>query len=358
MRLTPLLLVLALAGNASAASVRIKDVTDVEGLRTNALFGYGLVVGLGGTGDTESSFFTSQTVAGMLGRLGVRIDPSQVRVRNVAAVMVTATLPTFARAGSRLDVSVSSLGNARSLEGGVLLATPLQGADGEVHALGQGAVQSGGYAAGDAGASLRKNQPTSGRVPSGATIERAVSAKLDGPLVLQLKEPDATTATRLAQAINDALGKASANALDPGVVVVAVPVGTSMLEILARVEGLSVEVDRRAKVVVSERTGTVVAGEGVHLNPVVVAHGGIEVAITRTQSAGNAAPFAPPPPITNNTSANAREQAGQSVALPATATVQDLAKALNLLGASPRDLVSILQAIKSAGGLDAELEVQ
>ncbi|MES1172620.1 MAG: flagellar basal body P-ring protein FlgI, partial [Bacteroidota bacterium] len=201
--------------SATASPVRLKELVDVQGMRENALYGYGLVVGLAGTGDTEQVFFTSQSISGMLGRLGIRIDPRDVRVRNVAAVMVTAKLPAFSRPGSRLDVNVASMGNARSLAGGVLLITPLTGADGQVYGLAQGSVQAGGFGAAAFGSSFQKNQPTSGRVPAGATVERAVTPNLEKEtLVLGLKRPDFTTAQNISDAVNKSLGEEAARALD------------------------------------------------------------------------------------------------------------------------------------------------
>jgi len=215
---------LAMASRAGAVPVRVKELTDVQGVRENALYGYGLVVGLSGTGDSETVFFTSQSIAGMLGRLGIRIDPKDVRVRNVAAVMVTSRLPTFSRPGTRIDVSVSSMGNARSLSGGVLLVTPLTGPDGQVYAIAQGPVQAGGFNIGSSGVQSQKNQPTSGTVPNGASVERSVSPNLEkGPIVLGLRRPDFTTALRIADAINQALGGDVAKAIDPATVEIKTP---------------------------------------------------------------------------------------------------------------------------------------
>jgi len=360
-----LLLVLALALPSTApAAVRIKELVEVQGVRSNDLFGYGLVVGLAGTGDSERILFTQQSIAGMLGRLGVRVSAAEVRARNVAAVMVTARLPAFTRPGNALDVTVASLGNARSLAGGVLLITPLTAADGQTYAVAQGPVQVGGYEVGGSGSFLARNTPTSGRVPGGGTVERAVTPKLEGTLVLGLKRPDFTTASRIAAAVNGAVGEGSARAVDPAAIEVKPPEGQDdLVALLAKVEALEVEADQRARVVVSERTGTVVAGERVRIRAVAVAHGGLQVAVSTTPVVSQ------PNPLTGNRNDGTRtvvervatptasEESRQAVALPATATVEDLAKALNLLGATARDLVSILQAIKAAGALDAELEV-
>lgn len=344
-----------------ARAARVKELADVVGVRENALFGYGLVIGLAGTGDSERVLFTQQSIAGMLGRLGIRIDPKDVRSRNVAAVMVTAKLPPFARPGSRIDVAVSSMGNARSIAGGVLLVTPLTGGDGRVYAVAQGPLQVAGYEAGTAGASVRKNTPTSGRVPGGATVERAVEATLGaGPLTLALRRPDLTTASRIAAAVNGKLGAGVAKALDPAAVELTVPEAQKddPVGFLAQIEALEVQADQRARVVVSERTGTLVAGEGVRIRPVAIAHGGLSVRVQRDPVFSQPNAFAGG--ATREASVDttrASEGAPGAIALPATATVEELAKALGTLGATPRDLVSILQAIASAGALDGELEV-
>jgi flagellar P-ring protein precursor FlgI len=254
---------------------------------------------------------------------------------------------------------VSSLGDARSLAGGVLLVTPLDGLDGEVYATAQGPVQVGGYEAGAYGTTVRKNQPTTGRVPGGGLIERTVAVDLRaGPLVLALRQPDFTTAGRIAAAINGALGAGAAHAVDPAAVEVKLPDGADPIELLAKVETLEVQPDARAKVVVSERTGTVVAGAGVRIRPVAVAHGGLQVAVTASPVVGQPNPFSAGRTVERDVAqVDARETSSAAVALPATATVEQLAAALNLLGTTPRDLVAILQAIEAAGALDAELEV-
>ena len=359
---TLLLSVLLVSSAASAASVRVRELTHVVGVRDNELFGYGLVVGLTGTGDTERVFFTSQSISGMLGRLGIRVDPAMVRSRNVAAVMVTARMPTFARAGGHMDVTVSALGNARSLQGGTLLFTPLQGADGEVHAVAQGPVQAGGYNAQSSGSMLQVNSPASGRVPGGGTVERPVVVDLgQGPLTLSLKSPDFTTASRIAQAVDGALGAGTARALDPAAVEVKVPEAfkDNVVGLLSQLEQLEVDAAGRAKVVLSERTGTVVAGEVVRLRPAAVSHGGLQIAIQQRPVVSQPGPLARAGTTVNQpvSTLTAREESRGVAALPAASTVQDLAKALNALGATPRDLVSILQALNAAGALDADVEV-
>lgn len=346
---------------AKAAPVRVKELADIQGVRENALYGYGLVVGLAGTGDSERVFFTSQSISGMLGRLGIRIDPRDVRVRNVAAVMVTARLPSFSRPGTRIDVSVSSMGNARSLAGGVLLVTPLTGPDGTVYALAQGAVQAGGYDVAGGGARLQKNQPTSGSVPGGAAIERSVTPNLEGkPLLLGLRRPDFTTANRIAAAINKSLGEEAATALDPAGIEIKIPAAFKgkSVSLIAQLEALEVDPDQRARIAVSERTGTVVAGQGVRIREVAVAHGGISISVTQTPFVSQPGPLAAGKTVAGKqTSVDAREAAKPVVGLPATTTIDDLVKALNLLGVGARDLVAILQAMKAAGAIDAELEV-
>jgi len=347
---------------AAASTVRVKELVDVQGMRDNALYGYGLVVGLAGTGDTEYVFFTSQSISGMLGRLGIRIDPHDVRVRNVAAVMVTARLPAFARPGTTMDVSVASMGNARSLAGGVLLITPLTGADGQVYGLAQGPVQAGGIEAAAFGSSYQKNQPTSGRVPAGATIERSVSPNLDKEkLTLGLKHPDFTTANNLVETINKALGEEAAKAIDPAQIELKVPAAYKgkTVGLLTKLETLEVQADDKARVVVSERTGTVVAGERVRIHPVAVAHGGLSISIQANPMVFQPNAFSQGGKTvqTKQAQIDAKEKEKAVVALPATTSVEDLTKALNLLGASPRDLIAILQAMKAAGALDADLEV-
>ena len=364
--LAPLVLAVLLAAAPSrpaSAAVRVKELADVQGTRVNQLYGYGLVVGLAGTGDTELVPFTQQSIANLLGRLGIRLDPASVRARNVAAVMVTARLPAFTRPGATLDVAVGSMGNATSIAGGVLLLTPLTAADGQVYAVAQGSVQVGGYAAGVRGSSwTQKNTPTTGRIPSGATVERSVTPSFNSDLLLLgLHQPDFTTANRIAAAVNASLGAGTARAVDSAGIEVKVPESfkADAVGLMAKLEALEVEADNRARVVVSERTGTVVAGERVRIRPATVAHGGLRVSIQRTPIVSQPAPYSYGTTAKAqefNTTAN--EESRAAVALPATSTVDDLAKALNLLGATPRDLIAVLEALKAAGALDADLEVE
>ncbi len=353
--------VLALGAQGAAAPVRVKELAEVQGVRDNVLYGYGLVVGLAGTGDSERVFFTSQSISGMLGRLGIRIDPRDVRVRNVAAVMTTARLPSFSRAGTRIDVTVSSMGNARSLAGGVLLVTPLTGADGAVYALAQGPVQAGGYDVSAAGSRLQKNQPTSGTVPGGGTVERAVTPEIGtSAVVLGLRRPDFTTATRIAAAITTSVGEGSARALDPAAVEIKIPEEWKgrVPALLAQVEALEVDPDQRARIVVSERTGTIVAGQGVRIRAVAVAHGDLSISVLQTPYVAQPAPLSSGRTVTARTATvDAREGVKPAVALPSTSSVDELVKALNLLGVGARDLIAVLQAMKAAGAIDADVEV-
>lgn len=346
---------------AHAADARIKELAQVQGQRDNELFGYGLVVGLQGTGDSDRVFFTSQSISGMLARLGIRVDARDVRSRNVAAVMVTARLPTFTRSGTRLDVTVSSIGNARSLAGGVLLLTPLTAADGQVYALAQGSLQVGGFDTAWLDNVVRKNQTNSGRVPSGAVVEKTYTPPVPkGPVLLGLKQPDLGTAVRIAKAIDDKYGAGTAKALDPAAVEVTPPAAFAdqPLVLLAELEELRVTVVERARVVINERTGTVVAGENVHLRPAAVAHGGLTVNITTRPIVVQPQPFTRAGNVVlPYAQVDAAEAQANAVALPATSSVDDLVKALNVLHVTPRDLVSIMQALHAAGALDADLEV-
>jgi flagellar P-ring protein precursor FlgI len=354
--------ILLFATAANASTVRLKELADVQGVRDNQLFGYGLVVGLAGTGDTEQVLFTSQAIAAMLGRFGARIDKKDIRVRNVAAVMVTAKLPPFARPGARIDVNVSSMGNARSLAGGTLILTALNGPDGAVYAVGQGPVQAGGFSAGGAGSSVVKNEPTSGNVPGGGLVEKPAPGSFgEGPIVFQLKNPDFTTASRVAQAVDKELGGEQARALDAASIEVKVSDGDKKdaVAFVARLEALQVEADQRAKIVVSERTGTVVLGEQVRIRPVAVAHGSLQIAVKESPAISQPNAFSRTGTTVNRSTADieATESSKGAIALPATSSVQELVKALNLLGAGPRDLIAILEAMKAAGALDADLEV-
>lgn len=346
--------------------VLIRDVASVEGIRDNSLIGYGLVVGLKGTGDKQQTYFTIQTLASILQRMGVEIPPSvvqsTVQVKNVAAVFVTANLPPFSRPGMRLDIAVSSAGDARSLEGGLLLLTPLYAADGQVYAAAQGALVVGGYAVGAAANSKSVNHPTVGRIPNGALIERDSAldlAKLPH-LYFLLNDASFTTAEEVANAINRELAIPAANVIDSRRIEIATPVPASpnLPALIARIEDLEISVRRKAKVVVNERTGTVVLGKDVRLGAVSILHGSfsIEVTTSFTASQPNAL-GAGQTELVPDTKLRATEAPARNVALSEGANVEELVTRLQAIGATARDVVSILQAIKAAGALEAEIEV-
>lgn len=341
---------------------RIKDLAVVHGVRSNQLFGYGLVTGLAGTGDTSQARFTVQSLAAMLGRLGVRVDPKSLQVRNVAAVMVTAELPAFARSGSRIDVLVSSIGNARSLQGGTLVLTPLKAVDGQVYAVAQGALLVGGFAASSGGASKSKNHTTVGRLPQGALVEREVNFEFGAAQSLQLDliYPDFTTASRIVSEVNQVMKAKVAKALDPGTIQLHIPPGRDqdLVSLVAEVENLQVTPDNRARVVINERTGTVVMGDSVRVSTVAISHGSLHVEVKPQTAVSQPGPFSRGGTVTSREDRiSVREEKGPIRVLKQEATLGDLVRALNAIGASPRDLIEILQAVRAAGALPAKLEI-
>jgi flagellar P-ring protein precursor FlgI len=347
-----------------ADAVRIKELVQVRGVRKNPLVGYGLVVGLPGTGDTRRSQFTNQSLASLLRRMGVNVAPERLEVINTAAVMVTAELPPFGSPGDRMDVLVSAIGNARSLAGGTLLMTPLKGADGEIYAVAQGALTVGGFLVdGQSLARVQRNLPTSGRVPDGATVERAIPSRfvVEDKVTLQLNEADFTTAGRIVQAINKTVGSDVARAVSPSQVEVQVPDPDKAAPVgfLARLEAVDVIADGKARVVVNERTGTVVVGGKVTLSPAAIAHGNLSVSVTTRLGVSQPGAFASSgrTAVVPNVDLSVEEEQEKLRAVPATATVEELVAALNALGASPRDLIAILQALEAAGALNGALEV-
>ncbi len=357
-------LLLAPAAPPAAQEVRIKDIADVEGVRDNQLVGYGLVVGLNGTGDRlRSAVFTRQSLVGMLERLGVntRDQERQLDTRNVAAVMVTANLPPFARPGSRIDISVSALGDATNLTGGTLLVTPLLGADGEVYAVAQGAVATGAISARGAGASVTRGVPTSGRISNGAIVEREVPFALASRdrVRLSLRNPDLTTARRIADAINRAQRGELATATDSRTVTVALG-GRSPVAFLSAIEQLRVTPDQIARVVIDEASGTIVMGANVRVSTVAIAQGNLTIRVTETPQVSQPNAFAGgETAVVPRTSIEVDDQRERRLGvLPQSVTLQDLVRGLNSLGVGPRDLITILQAIKAAGALQAELEVR
>jgi flagellar P-ring protein precursor FlgI len=373
--MTALVALLAMAGALlgavpCAAQVRVKDVARVQGVRENSLYGYGLVIGLNGTGDrSRSNPFTPQAIVSMLQRLGISVPVDRLDGKNVAAVIVTAKLPPFARAGLALDVTVSSLGDATTLQGGTLLLTPLQGPDGRVYALAQGPLSVGGFAASGAGGdSVQKNHPTVGRVPGGAVVEREVPMALDpGGLVFSLMQPDFTTAVRLARAINEAAGQGGeardlARAIDASTVLVQVPPAEQprFIEFIARIESGRLTVDTPARVVINERTGTVIMGSQLRISTVAVSHGSLSISISEEKQVSQPPPLAPrgaQTVVVPRSEVTVREEKSQLALVPEGASIGDVVQALNALGVTPRDLIAIVQAIRQAGALMAELEI-
>ncbi len=348
---------------ATAAPARIKDIVDVEGIRENQLVGYGLVVGLNGTGDSlNNSPFTKQSLQSMLERLGVNTAGENVRTAHVAAVMVTASLPHFATQGQRIDISVASLGNAKSLQGGTLLVTPLLGADGEVFAIAQGPVTINGFSAEGDAASIVSGVPTTGRISAGALVEREIGFELGAQhsLRLALRNPDLTTSRRIAMAINDFIGAPTAVPEDPSTVRLTLPVNFNgnIVDLLTDVEQLIIQTDQSAKIVIDENSGIIVMGKDVRVSSVAVAQSNLTVSIAENPTVVQPAPFSqgqtavqPSTDLSVSQTDTALQVINESV------TLQELVDGLNALGISPRDLIAILQAVKATGALQAEIEV-
>jgi flagellar P-ring protein precursor FlgI len=365
----------------------VRDITTVQGVRDNPLVGYGLVVGLHGTGDTQQTIFTVQTLANAMSKMGVLINPSTVVVKNVAAVFVTASLPPFARPGAKLDVTVGSIGDARSLEGGVLLMSALHGPDGQVYAEAQGPLVLGGYSAGNGANRKEVNAANTGTIPNGAMIERDTAVDLSGfkTVSLLLNNPDFTTATDIANAVNGEFGKPVATALDSRRVDINVADASalSVPTLIARVQNLMLQVHTPAKIIINERTGTIVLGGNVKLSPVSVIHGSLSIQVVTTYTAaqpgllptappgsfpeargasGNQNPLGqavlPPPVLVPETSVNINDGPAQSMRLDEGANVDELVNGLHAIGTTAHDVVAILEAIKAEGGMQADLEVQ
>lgn len=360
-------LILAMAAlPAVVQAERIKDVADVVGVRDNQLLGYGLVVGLDGSGDSPqtSSPFTLQSMVSMLERMGINLRDrvGSMRPSNVAAVMVTATLPPYASQGQKIDVTVSSVGDADSLRGGTLLMTPLRGANDQVYAVAQGAVSLGGFGAGGQGGQVQVNHLNAGRIPNGALVENAPPDGLDNQstLRLALRQTDFTTANRVAQSVNQELGGQFAKATDPGTVRVGVPddYKDRLVPLMARLESLQVRTDRKAKVVLDERTGTVVIGDKVRIHPVAISHGNLSITITEKPEVSQPASFGEGvTTVVPRTEVEAGQEEAELVLLQPGVELSSLVGALNSIGTTPTDLVAILRAIKQSGALSAELEV-
>jgi len=352
---------------ASSQQTRVKDVASIEGIRDNQLVGYGLVVGLRGTGDSQQTVFPAQTLISALEKMGVTVPQSggtqsaqNMQIRNMAAVFVVATLPPFSRSGAKIDVTVSSAGDARSLEGGVLLMTPLYGPDGQIYAQAQGPLVLGGYAIAAAGNVRQMNHPTTARIPSGALVERAVPFDLSQLKTLDvvLNDADFHTAERMAGAINKALGNVRAHAVDSRRVEVTPNPSEDRAALLDVIEGVEIDVSPRARVVVNERTGTVVIGGTVRLQPVSILHGGLAVNVISEPMVSQPGPFSNgTTQVVNQTTVQAQDRPVNRIDLKQGATVEDLVQELQATGAGARDVISILQAMKEAGALEADLEV-
>ena len=362
---TGLLLALLLAAQAAQAASRLKDIVDIEGVRENQLVGYGLVVGLDGTGDTlKTGHFTKQSLQAMLNRLGVKPTDAGLDSKNVAAVMVTGMLPAFARQGARVDVVVSALGDAKSLLGGTLLVTPLMGADGEVYAVAQGQLAVSGFKATGQSETVTKGVPTNARIANGAIVEREISFKLGDmqQIKLNLRNPDFTTARRVSQAVNAFLGVPVAVTNDLSTVTVRVPDAYrgNPVDLITDIEQLKVEPDQLARVVIDEHSGTIVMGENVRISTVAIAQGNLTIRITETPQVSQPEAFSQTGTTTTvqRTDIQVDEGADRRLAVvDGGVSLQDLVNSLNALGIGPRDMITILQAIKSAGALQAEIEV-
>ncbi|OXE36111.1 MAG: flagellar biosynthesis protein FlgA [Phenylobacterium zucineum] len=344
------------------AKSRIKDIVEFEGVRNNMLVGYGLVVGLNGSGDSlRNAPFTKQSLEAMLERLGVNTRDANLNTKNVAAVMVTASLPAFVATGAPVDATVSALGDAKSLQGGTLLVTPLLGADGQAYAVAQGTVQTGSVSAGGAsGSSVSKGVPTAGRIASGAIVEREIGFQLAnmGQLRMTLRNPDFTTAARIATVINTNF-PGCARADNPTIVTIQPPAGQDMVRFLSQVENLSVDTDEPAKVVIDEVAGVIVMGENVRISTVAIAQGNLTIRVQENPGVSQPAPLSQGQTVTvPQTSIAVDEEKGkQLVTLKSGASLSTLIAGLNTLGVTPRDMISILQAIKAAGALQAEIQV-
>lgn len=341
-------------------AIRLKELVSLEGVRENQLMGYGLVVGLAGTGDRRQTLFSAQSLTNLLERMGLTVSPTQIQVKNTAAVMVTASLPPYSQPGSRIDVTISAVGDAPSLQGGVLLMTGMKGPDGQVYAVAQGAMVLGGFVAGAAANSQVVNHPTVGRIPNGAIVERAAPAvELGNPMRIQLQRADFTTATRVVEALNQRFG-GGAHAENAALVTVALPAEfqNNTTKFVAEMEKLTIEPDRQAAIVVNERTGTIIMGKDVKIAPVAIMQGNLSVEIRTTFEVSQPNPLSTgTTQVTPQTNVGVKQEQSRNVVLKDGATVEDVVRALAAIGSTPRDIISILQNLKSAGALDADLKV-
>ena len=359
-----LLLVLAILAGAGggADAARLKDLASVKGVRSNQIIGYGLVVGLRGTGDKQGTQFTTQSLRSLLAKMGISLDPQQIRVANVAAVMVTAKLPAFARTGSTVDAIVSSVGDASSLMGGMLLMTQLLGNDGQIYAVAQGPIAVGGYSAEGGGSSIALNHPTVGTLVGGAIVEREVAHSMVGQeeFEIALHRPDFTTAQRTAARINSEFDAPVAVARDSGTLDLTLPAAyrEDAVGFMARVETIEITPDKAARIILNERTGTIVMGDSVRVSTVAVAHGNLTVVVNQINEVSQPGPFSDgeTTPIQNTDLETSQDEA-QLTVIEETITIGDLVRALNAMGTTPTDLISIIQAIKASGALTAEVEM-
>ena len=344
-------------------AARVKDIAGIKGARPNQLMGYGLVVGLNSSGDDDKTEFTFQSLTNMMKRMGIVIDKKKVDLDNVAGVMVTATLPSFTKVGTRIDVVVSSMGNAKNLQGGTLLLTPLSAPDGNVYAVAQGPLSTGGFAAGGAaGGGVQKNHPTVGYIPGGAIVEKDLSLNLlEGNVIsLNLNNPDFTTCLRLTRVINTGLGEELAQSVDAGTVEIKTPweFQERLVEFISLVENLNIAPDTIAKVVLNERTGTVIMGENVRISTVAISHGNLSIIVKERERVSQPLPFSVGETVvTPDTEIAIKEEDSRLMVMPEGVNLRDVVRGLNAIGVSPRDLISIFQAIRASGALQAELVI-
>jgi len=342
----------------AAPLTRVRDLVNIEGVRDNQLLGYGIVVGLAGTGDKQTTVFSAQSLGNLLARMGVQVTASSILVKNTAAVLVTATLPPFSQPGSRLDVTVAAIGDSSNLQGGLLVMTPLKGPDGQTYAIAQGSVVTGGFVAGRGGNSQTVNHPTAGRIPQGAITERkAPSIEPAANVKLQLRQPDYSSAARIAHAINAHFGSSVelARAENSGLVTVDTPSDwkARIVEFISEIGDLTIEADQPTRVVVNERTGTIVLGRDVTIHPVTILHGALTVEVLST----TVLPPTPKTPAVEQVATSAKAEPARNISLNPGATIEDLVRALTAIGATPRDVIAILQSLRAAGALEADLEV-
>ncbi|HZT30587.1 MAG TPA: flagellar basal body P-ring protein FlgI [Bryobacteraceae bacterium] len=346
------------------AAARLKELVSIAGVRDNQLIGYGLVVGLAGTGDRRQTIFSAQSLANLLERMGVSIPAAAIQVKNTAAVMVTATLPPFAQPGAHIDATAAAVGDASNLQGGLLLLTSLRGVNGQIYAVAQGPVITGGFVGGQGGNRQTVNHPTVGRVPNGAIVERAApAAALASPLHLQLRQADFTTAARIAEAVNKRFAAQEspiARAENAALIRVGIPgaYAARATEFVAELETLSVEADRPSKIVVNERTGTIVMGKEVRISPVAIMHGNLTVEIQTSFVVSQPAPLSNgQTQVVPQVGVGVKEEKARNLVLKQGATVEELVRALGSIGATPRDVIAILQNLRDAGALEADLEM-